>query len=213
MSLAVTTVTGTAVPLLWDNVDTDALVPAAPHKSILGGKNERLREILLYEFRFGPDGKPKADFVLNDPRFAGASILILGENFGCGSSRESAAWALKDYGFRAVIAKSFAEIFEQNAYKNHLVPAKVDAPTHAKLTEQIERNPTHSVTIDLQDLCIKVGSDLVGAFSIDEMGREMLMTGSDEFSLTTRYLADISATQKRLTLEYPWLADLPASHD
>jgi 3-isopropylmalate/(R)-2-methylmalate dehydratase small subunit len=95
MTEKLTNIRGTAVPLLWDNVDTDALVPAAPHTRISGGGRDRLHEILFYEFRFAADGSPKSDFALNNPQFAKAPILVVGENFGCGSSREVGAWALE----------------------------------------------------------------------------------------------------------------------
>jgi 3-isopropylmalate/(R)-2-methylmalate dehydratase small subunit len=139
MTEKLTSIQGIAVPLLWDNVDTDALVPAASHKKICGGGRDRLREVLLYEFRFTTEGAPKPDFALNRPQFQGAPILVVGENFGCGSSREVAVWALQDYGFRTVIARNFADIFEQNAYKNQLLPEAVDAATHAKIIKELDR--------------------------------------------------------------------------
>ncbi|OAF06258.1 hypothetical protein AYJ54_14090 [Bradyrhizobium centrolobii] len=205
MTEKLTRIQGMAVPLLWDNVDTDALVPAAPHKRISGGGLERLGEILFYEFRFNADGTPKPDFVLSDPRFAQAPILIAGENFGCGSSREVAVWALQDYGFRAVIARNFADIFEQNSYKNQFLPAAVDTATHARLVAQLRRSPG-PISIDLVEKCIRIGDESVGVFSADEMGLDMLINGVDEFALTARYAADIKACQDRLVEAYPWFA-------
>ncbi|MCK1622502.1 3-isopropylmalate dehydratase small subunit [Bradyrhizobium sp. 147] len=204
MSGKITIIRGIAAPLLWDNVDTDALTPVAPYKR-LGGGRDCLREVLFYEFRFTADGTPKPYFVLNEPQFTGAAILVAGENFGCGSSREVAVWSLIDYGFRAVIARSFAEIFEQNAYKNHLLPATVDAETHARLVRSLDC-PTPPVTaIDLIRQCITINDHNVGAFRADEMGLEMIVNGMDEFALTARYVPDIQATQRRLDDAFPWL--------
>ncbi|WP_426420395.1 3-isopropylmalate dehydratase small subunit [Bradyrhizobium genosp. A] len=204
MTERLTRIQGLVVPLLWDNVDTDALVPAAPLKRLGGNGRERSGEILFYEFRYDSDGAPKQDFVLNDAQFAGAPILVAGENFGCGSSREVAVWALQDYGFRAVIARNFADIFEQNAYKNQLLPAAVDATSYAKLVAALHRSPL-SVTIDLIESCIRIGDDAIGSFSADEMGLEMIVTGMDEFALTARYLPDIRACQNQLVEAHPWL--------
>ncbi|UVO27443.1 3-isopropylmalate dehydratase small subunit [Bradyrhizobium arachidis] len=206
MTEKLASILGIAVPLLWDNVDTDALVPAAPHKKINGGGRDRLREILFYEFRFDAAGRPKPDFVLNDPQFAGAPILLAGENFGCGSSREVAVWSLRDFGFRAVLAKSFAEIFEQNAYKNHLLPVTVDTATHARIVAKLNCFPQQAIFIDLVERCIAIGGATIGSFRADEMGLEMIVNGMDEFSLTARHVADIQATQRRLAETWPWLA-------
>ena len=205
MTGKLTNIQGIAVPLLWDNVDTDALVPAAPHKKIIGGGRDRLREVLFYEFRFTAAGEPKPNFVLNEPQFTGAPILLAGENFGCGSSREVAVWALRDYGFRAVIAKSFAEIFEQNAYKNHLLPATVDPATHARIVRELDQPWPPTLSIDLIDLSILINEERIGAFRADEMGLEMIVNGMDEFSLTARYVPDIKATLQKLAGVYPWL--------
>ncbi|TWB03949.1 3-isopropylmalate dehydratase small subunit [Bradyrhizobium stylosanthis] len=206
MTGKLTGIEGVAVPLLWDNVDTDALVPAAPHKRINGGGRDRLREVLFHEFRFDAAGQPRPEFVLNDVQFAGAPILLAGENFGCGSSREVAVWALLDYGFRAVIARSFAEIFEQNAYKNHLLPATVDAATHARIVSASSRPRPPRVAIDLVARRIAAGDQAIGSFVADEMGLEMIVQGVDEFALTAQYVPDILATQERLSEACPWLA-------
>jgi 3-isopropylmalate dehydratase small subunit len=205
MTEKLTSIRGKAVPLLWDNVDTDALVPAAPHKRISGGGRDRLSEILFYEFRFNADGSPKPDFALNKPQFQEAPILIVGENFGCGSSREAAVWALQDYGFCAVVARNFADIFEQNAYKNQLLPAAVDASTHARIIEELGRSPASTMSIELVERRIRIADDDIGSFSADEMGLEMIINGVDEFSLTAHHVPEIKATQRRLTETYPWL--------
>src|SRR5262249_52345098 len=156
-------------------------------------------------FRFNADGSPRAEFALNKSQFKGATILVVGENFGCGSSREVAVWALQAYGFRAVIARNFADIFEQNAYKNHLLPAAVDAATHTKIVQELERSSPPTISIDLIERCIRIDDRTIGPFSADEMGLEMIIDGMDEFSLTARYVPDIKATQRRLAENYPWL--------
>lgn len=204
MTGKLTNICGIAAPLLWDNIDTDAMTPVAPYKR-LGGGRDRLREVLFYEFRFAADGTPKPHFVLNEPRFAGAPILVAGENFGCGSSREVAVWSLIDYGFRAVIARSFAEIFEQNAYKNHLLPATVDAETHARIVRSLDCPASPVTSIDLIQQCITINGENVGPFRADEMGLEMIVNGMDEFALTARYVPEIRATRRRLDDTYPWL--------
>jgi 3-isopropylmalate/(R)-2-methylmalate dehydratase small subunit len=208
MTEKLTSVSGIAVPLLWDNVDTDALVPAAPHKA-RGGGTDRLREILFHEFRFAADGTLKPQFVLNAPQFAGAPILVAGENFGCGSSREVAVWALTAYGFRVVVARSFAEIFEQNAYKSRLLPATVDSATHAKIVRALDCQQPPTMSIDLLEQGIRIDEQRVGSFSVDEMGLEMIVNGIDEFSLTGRYVPDIKASQRRLADIYPWFDARP----
>ena len=204
MTDKLTSLHGIAAPLLWDNVDTDALAPVAPHKAI-GGGQDRLREILFYEARFGADGKPRHDFVLNMARYQGASILIAGENFGCGSSREHAVLALVDYGFRVVIARSFAEILEQNAYKKRLLPAAVDRPTHDKIVRALNQAIAPELTIDLVGQCITIENEMLGTFSVDEIGLEMIVEGTDEFSLTARYVADIETARQRVGAAFPWL--------
>ena len=204
MTEKLTRVRGIAAPLLWDNVDTDALAPVAPHKAI-GGGTDRLREILFYESRYGADGKPQPDFVLNEARYQGAPILIAGENFGCGSSREHAVLALMDYGFRVVVARSFAEIFEQNAYKNRLLPAVVDSATLATIVRALDRAVPAIMTIDLVERYIRIDEEILGKFGVDEMGLEMIVEGTDEFSLTARYVPEIQSTRQHLAAAYPWL--------
>jgi 3-isopropylmalate/(R)-2-methylmalate dehydratase small subunit len=204
MTEKLTSIGGIAVPLLWDNVDTDALAPAAPHKA-MGGGLDRLREILFYESRVSAGGTPRPEFVLNEGRYQGASILIAGDNFGCGSSREVAVLALIDYGFRVVIARSFAEIFEQNCYKNRLLPATVDSATCERIVRALARSDASMLTIELLKRSITIGEESLGTFTVEAMGVEMIVEGTDEFSLTARYVADIQATRRRLAAVYPWL--------
>ena len=160
-----TTFTGLAVALYQPNIDTDQIIPKQFLKRI---ERTGYGEFLFYDWRFAADGSPKLDFVLNDPRYAGASILIAGANFGCGSSREHAPWALLDFGFRAVISTSFADIFRGNALKNSLLPIVVSDDVHAALLDAVASDPSATVTVDLaqQKLTLPDGSAVT--FPIDE---------------------------------------------
>ena len=198
-------VTGTAVLLNWDNVDTDAIAPAAPMQRV-GLKRDRLGEILFYENRFFPDGTPRPDFPLNNPACAGASILVVGANFGCGSSREHAVWALQQFGFKAVVAPSFASIFEQNALKNGLVPAAVDVPLHRRLTQLLEDNALEALAINLVARQIEHRGVSLGSFVIDEIGADLIIDGIDEITLTARYRDAILERERVLAKEWPWTA-------
>ena len=156
-----------------ENVDTDQIIPArflkATSKVGLGSK-------LFADWRFAADGAPKADFVLNQPAAAGATILIAGDNFGCGSSREHAPWALVDYGFRAVVSTSIADIFRNNSLKNGLVPIVVDAATHAKLLA----NPGTEVSVSVADQTLTLSDGTKAKFPIDPFARYCLLNGVDE---------------------------------
>jgi 3-isopropylmalate/(R)-2-methylmalate dehydratase small subunit len=169
----VTTITSRTVVLPVENVDTDQIIPArflkATSKVGLGSK-------LFADWRFAADGTPKADFVLNQPAAAGATVLVAGDNFGCGSSREHAPWALVDYGFRAVISTSIADIFRSNSLKNGLVPVVVDATTHAKLLA----NPGTEVTVSVADQTVTLPDGTRAKFPIDPFARYCLLNGVDE---------------------------------
>jgi 3-isopropylmalate/(R)-2-methylmalate dehydratase small subunit len=169
----VTTITSRTVVLPVENVDTDQIIPArflkATSKVGLGTK-------LFADWRFAADGTPKADFVLNQPAAKGATILIAGDNFGCGSSREHAPWALVDYGFRAVVSTSIADIFRNNSLKNGLVPIVVDAATHAKLLA----NPGTEVSVSVADQTLTLSDGTKAKFPIDPFARYCLLNGVDE---------------------------------
>ena len=170
---AVKTFTAKTVVLPIENIDTDQIIPArflkATSKSGLG-------QHLFSDWRFAADGTPKADFVLNRPEAAGAAVLVGGDNFGCGSSREHAPWALHDYGFRAVVSTSIADIFRNNALKNGLLPIVVDAASHAKLLAA----PGGNVTISLEAQTITLPDGTAVRFPIDPFARYCLMSGIDE---------------------------------
>ena len=169
----VTTITSRTVVLPVENVDTDQIIPArflkATSKVGLGTK-------LFADWRFAADGAPKTDFVLNQPAAAGATILIAGDYFGCGSSREHAPWALVDYGFRAVVSTSIADIFRNNSLKNGLVPVVVDAATHAKLLA----NPGTEVSVSVADQTLTLSDGTKAKFPIDPFARYCLLNGVDE---------------------------------
>jgi 3-isopropylmalate/(R)-2-methylmalate dehydratase small subunit len=165
------------VPLPVNNIDTDQIIPARFLKttSKLG-----LDQQLFNDWRYGAQGNPKPDFVLNQPRARGAQVLLAGDNFGCGSSREHAPWALTQFGFRAVISTSFADIFKQNSLKNSLLPVAVPADVHAELFALLEKNPDATVKIDLARQILTTPAGREVAFLVDDFSRHCLLEGVDE---------------------------------
>jgi 3-isopropylmalate/(R)-2-methylmalate dehydratase small subunit len=186
----VTTITSRTVVLPVENVDTDQIIPArflkATSKAGLGSK-------LFADWRFSSDGKPKADFVLNQPAAAGAAVLVAGDNFGCGSSREHAPWALFDYGFRAVISTSIADIFRNNSLKNGLVPIVVDAAAHALLLAA----PGAEVTVSVADQTLTLPDGSKAKFPMDPFARYCLLNGVDELEFLLSQDAAITAFETR----------------
>ena len=169
--------TSRLVPLPHDNVDTDQIIPARFLKTTT---KAGMGKLLFHDWRYHSEGKPKHEFILNQPHAAGRSILLAGHNFGCGSSREHAPWALTDHGFRAVISTSFADIFRNNALKNGLLPVLVDKEVHQKLFEMVEADHEVTVTIDLasQSLLLPDGSSV--GFPIDPFSKKCLLEGVDD---------------------------------
>jgi 3-isopropylmalate/(R)-2-methylmalate dehydratase small subunit len=172
-----TTLSSRVVVLPVNDVDTDQIIPARFLKTT---DKAGLGAALFSDWRYGPDGKPRPDFVLNQPGAAGAQVLLAGDNFGCGSSREHAPWALTGFGFRAVIATSFADIFRNNALKNGLLPVAVDAATHAALLAQLKRDPAAPVSIDLASQTLALPGGERVAFPIDSFAKTCLLDGVDE---------------------------------
>lgn len=172
-----TRITSRVVALPIDNIDTDQIIPARFLKTI---SKEGLGEHLFADWRYNPDGSPKPDFPLNQPEACEAQILLAGDNFGCGSSREHAPWALIDFGFRAVISTSFADIFRNNALKNGLLPVVVATDTHRQLFEMVSENPSIVLTIDLaeQNLILPNGKQV--HFPIDSFNKKCLLEGIDQ---------------------------------
>lgn len=173
----ITAFTSQVVTLPAENVDTDQIIPARFLKTT---DKAGLGDSLFCDWRYDAAGQPKPDFVLNRPEMKGRSVLLTGDNFGCGSSREHAPWALTGYGFRAIISTSFADIFRNNALKNGLLPIVVDAATHRRLFEQLAADPAAQVTVDLaaQSLTLPDGSSVT--FPIDAFSRTCLLQGVDE---------------------------------
>jgi 3-isopropylmalate/(R)-2-methylmalate dehydratase small subunit len=166
-----------AVLLPVDNLDTDQIIPARFLKTTT---KEGLREQLFHDWRYDAGGRPRPEFALNQPRADASAILIAGQNFGCGSSREHAAWALRAFGFRAVIATSFADIFRQNALKNGLLPIAVSAAVHASLVRLVSAAPDALLTVDLERQAVFTPDGAAIAFSIDAFARHCLLAGVDE---------------------------------
>jgi 3-isopropylmalate/(R)-2-methylmalate dehydratase small subunit len=173
--------TGLAVPLYRPNIDTDQIIPKQFLKRI---ERTGYGEFLFYDWRFNSDGSIINDFVLNDPRYSGASILIAGDNFGCGSSREHAPWSLADFGFRAVIAPSFADIFYNNSLKNSLLPVALAEAECAELAQKASSVKNYSLTVDLENQTVSDDLGFHAAFEIDEFRRHCLINGLDDIALT-----------------------------
>ena len=188
-----TTHTGTAALLDRDNVDTDQIIP----KQFLK-RTERTGygDCLFFNWRFDASGKPNPDFALNAPQYAGASILIAGKNFGCGSSREHAVWALRDYGFRCIIAQSFADIFANNCVKNGLLTIALRPSGIARLKER-DAAGRYRLTVDLERFEITGYGGFMAHFEIDPFRRTSLLEGLDEIGATLKHEAEIAAYEQR----------------
>lgn len=173
----VTAFTGRLAPLPIDNIDTDQIIPARFLKTT---SKTGLGDQLFYDWRYEEDGTPKPDFVLNRPEGRAAQVLLGGDNFGCGSSREHAPWALTQYGFRAVISTSFADIFRGNALKNSLIPIVVPPDAHKSLFAAISANPSAEVKVDLAEQTVTLPDGSKVRFPIDEFARTCMLEGVDE---------------------------------
>jgi 3-isopropylmalate/(R)-2-methylmalate dehydratase small subunit len=165
------------VPLLVDNVDTDQVIPA---RFLKATDKNGLGEALFSDWRYNADGSPKPDFVLNRPEMRGRQILLTGDNFGAGSSREHAPWALVGYGFRAVLSTSFADIFRNNALKNGLLPVALPAEAHARIVAMVESDPDAELAVDLEAGEVRLPDGSAVAFEVDPFSRRMLLEGTDE---------------------------------
>jgi len=172
-----TSVSSKLIPLAAENVDTDQIIPARFLKTT---EKSGLADALFNDWRYLPDGSPDPDFVLNKPEIQGRQVLLVGDNFGAGSSREHAPWALTSWGIRAVISTSFADIFQNNSLKNGLLPVVVDPATHARLWEMLEADPDAGVTIDLAELGMLLPDGTTYDFEVDPFARQMLLAGTDE---------------------------------
>ena len=182
--------TGKVVPLDRQNVDTDQIIPKQFLKRI---ERTGYGEFLFFDWRFSKDGAPVQDFVLNDERYSGGSILVADRNFGCGSSREHAAWALSDYGFRVVVAPSFADIFFSNAGKNGLLAIQLDDAIVRKLLISAATVPDYRLCVDLENRCLSDDTGWTIPFAIDDFRRKCLLEGADDIALTLQHEYDITS--------------------
>jgi 3-isopropylmalate/(R)-2-methylmalate dehydratase small subunit len=203
---------GLVAPLAPDNVDTDAIIPKQFLKSI---KRTGFGENLFDAWRYLDHGepgmdpstrRPNPDFVLNQPRYRGASILVSGQNFGCGSSREHAPWALQQFGFRALIAPSYADIFFNNCFKNGLLPIVLPENRVAALFDDVAAFPGYKLTIDLERQVVQTPSGDAIGFEIEPFRKECLLGGFDDIGLTLRHADKIRAFEAERLLRQPWLA-------
>ena len=179
---------GRVAPLDRVNVDTDQIIPKQFLKRI---EKTGFGQFLFYDWRFGVDGKKNADFVLDEPRYEGASVLIAGKNFGCGSSREHAVWALADFGFRAVISSSFADIFANNSTKNGFLTVRLSEDEAAELMQRAQEIDDYSVTIDLEKCEVRDDQYFRAKFTVDDFVRHCLLNGLDDIGLTLQHEAEI----------------------
>ena len=208
---AFTVVDGLVAPLDRSNVDTDAIIPKQYLKSV---KRTGFGPNAFDDWRYLDPGepgmdaskrRPNPDFVLNQPRYQGAEILLARKNFGCGSSREHAVWALTDYGFRAVIAPSFADIFFNNSFKNGLLPIQLDEAIVDQLFAETEANEGYRLVIDLEAQTITTPSGETIAFDVDPFRKHCLLNGLDDIGLTLQHADEIRAYEERRRQEAPWL--------
>jgi len=197
-----TTLTGVAAPLNMINIDTDAVIPKQYLKTI---KRTGLGTALFSEMRYNEDGSEVADFVLNKPAYREAKILITGENFGCGSSREHAPWALLDYGIRCIIAPSFADIFYSNCFKNGILPIQLPPEDMDKLLDDAERGANATLTIDLEKQQITGPDGGTISFDIDPFRKHCLLNGLDDIALTLEKEAKISSYEAKAQAARPWV--------
>jgi 3-isopropylmalate/(R)-2-methylmalate dehydratase small subunit len=196
-----TTLTGVAAPLPMRNVDTDMIIPKQFLKTI---KRTGLGKSLFFEMRYDEAGKEVPDFVLNQPAYRKAKILVTGENFGCGSSREHAPWALLDFGIRCIIAPDFADIFYNNCFQNGILPVKLPQAQVDKLMDDAARGANATLTIDLERQEIRGPDGGVITFEIDPFRKRCLLNGLDNIGLTLERQKAIEAFEEKAAMARPW---------
>jgi len=192
--------TGLVVPLDRPNVDTDQIIPKQFLKRV---ERTGFGAFLFNDWRFASDGQPDPEFPLNEPRYAGAAILIAGKNFGCGSSREHAPWALADYGFRAIIAPSFADIFSNNSLKNGLLAVTLSDEEVEELMRRARDIELYQLTVNLEDQTVSDGQGFSARFKIDDFQRSCLLQGLDDIGLTLQHQSEITTYEDQRPA---WLA-------
>ena len=192
---------GKVAPLYRANVDTDQIIPKQFLKRI---EKTGFGEFLFNDWRRKPDGSPEPDFPLNQPRYSGASILVAAKNFGCGSSREHAVWALADYGFRAVVAPSFADIFANNCVKNGVLTVVLKENETEEIAHRASANSDYQLTVDLEKCLVSDEKDFTAKFSIDEFTRHCLLEGLDDIGLTLQHEEEITRYESRHPVPAAW---------
>lgn len=193
----------TTVRLVYDNIDTDQIIPA---RFLKVTDREGLGEVLFSDWRYDDSGAPKPDFPLNTAEGKSAEILVAGANFGSGSSREHAPWALRGYGFRAVVARSFADIFKNNSLKNGLLPIQLDDNTHAGLLQQLEADPGAKLKVELERETLTLPDGTQVKFSIDPFARKCLLEGIDQLGYLQRFSTQVEAFEKQHPISAPTAA-------
>ena len=197
---------GLVVPLDRVSVDTDQIIPKQFLKRI---ERTGFGEFVFYDWRFSGDGSKKVDFVLHDPRYANATVLVAGKNFGCGSSREHAVWALADYGFRVVIAPSFADIFANNSLKNGLLTVTLSEDQVAEIMRRARDTENYGLSVDLEKLIVEDGQGFSATFAMDDFARHCLLNGLDDIGLTLQNEAAITAYEAKHPVQPEMRAILP----
>jgi len=185
--------TGLVAPLDRVNVDTDQIIPKQFLKRI---ERTGFGQFLFYDWRFSGDGKASGEFVLDAPRYRGASILVAGKNFGCGSSREHAVWALADFGFRVVVGSSFADIFANNSLKNGLLTARLSDEQVGEIMRRATSIEGYQLTVDLERLVVEDSDGLAASFVMDEFARHCVMNGLDDIGLTLQHEREIAEYER-----------------
>lgn len=198
-------VDGLAAPLFEANIDTDKLIP---HRFLRKPLSAGYRNFLFYDQRFAQDGSPIQSFVLNRAPFSGAQVLVAGSNFGCGSTREGAVYALIDFGFRSVIAPSFGDIFEANCLQNGLLPVRLPEPVVSALAEYVVNNPGSRIAIDLPSQTVSLPEGSVHSFRIDPERKRRLLKGLDDIGVTLEFNQQITDFERTYRKKIHWLPKL-----
>jgi len=199
---AFTRLAAVAAPIDLANVDTDRIIPA---RFLRKPNTPEYARFLFHDVRFNPDGSERLEFVLNQPPYRSAQIIVAAENFGCGSSREMAVWALAAFGIRAVIAPSLGDIFHQNCFKNGLLPVILPATDTASLRRQLHERPGATIDVDLDAQTVTAPDGAAHRFDIDPFRKQMLLTGQDEIAITLSHEGAIRAFEERHRREMPWV--------
>ena len=198
-------VTGIAAPMLMDNINTDLIAPSHfPGKRPEEAVKMALKDKMFANLRFHPDGSPKIDFVLNQPRYKNAQFILAGANFGCGSSRETAVWSLREAGIRCVIAPSFGDIFHDNAYQNGLLPLKLEMAAVERLAEALAASNASELTVDLVQCELRVTGHNPVPFVLEEDRRLALVEGLDQIDVMLRCAAEIASFEQADRQVRPW---------